>query len=471
MTPPPANPGGPRRDPLWLTLRSRGIWLPGSVLLAGMLTLFGVSYALEMREARTVEDDFKAAHLRWTEAAASLVQARLEGGRGGVAPRGSDGDPGRALEPALFQSLRSIEQSDMLRVFLKPPEGGWLDAHGMPARSAILAQSEPLGLHWHDLARTEAPALGLPERKAILSFASTLDPSGRPWIVAVAGTAYREHDRAQQARVRLVLAFLTRLVLMVLVAWWALRLRLRERAFGKELALRDQGRRKDQELSQANRAATVLAFASGVAHEVSTPLGVITARASQLIQRLKEDERGTRQAQAIQEEVQRIHKSLRRFLDLARGGGLSQEAIDPVTLAQGAVALVDHRFQSAGVGLVTEVPAGLPRLKGDANLLEHLLVNLLLNACDASAPGDRVVLRIEAEGERLALEVLDEGTGIPPQVLERIGEPFFTTKPQGKGTGMGLAIAREIAHMHHGSIQLEPRRPRGTRARAQLPKA
>jgi signal transduction histidine kinase len=121
------------------------------------------------------------------------------------------------------------------------------------------------------------------------------------------------------------------------------------------------------------------------------------------------------------------------------------------------------------VQLTLDAPADLPGMRGDFQLLQHLLVNLLLNACDASQRGDRVEVKAHAAEGRMLLEVADQGKGIPEALAERVLEPFFTTKPQGQGSGLGLAIAREIVRMHRGDIQIERLQPRGTRIRIALP--
>jgi signal transduction histidine kinase len=167
--------------------------------------------------------------------------------------------------------------------------------------------------------------------------------------------------------------------------------------------------------------------------------------------------------------VEHINRTIRRFLDLARGGTPRAEEYGVQDLARAAATMVEHRFQKAGVTLVQDVPSGLPAMRGDFQLLEHLLVNLLLNACDASSQGAKVEIRAHAEAGRLALEVQDQGKGIPAELAERVLEPFFTTKPQGQGSGLGLAIAREIAHMHRGELQIERIQPKGTRIRVELP--
>jgi signal transduction histidine kinase len=184
---------------------------------------------------------------------------------------------------------------------------------------------------------------------------------------------------------------------------------------------------------------------------------------------MQEDERNQRLAQTIQEEVEQINRTIRRFLELARGGSARAEEFGTGDLVRGASTMVEHRFQKAGVELCVDAPADLPTMRGDFQLLQHLLVNLLLNACDASQQGDRVQVSARAAEGRTLLEVADQGKGIPEALAERVLEPFFTTKPQGQGSGLGLAIAREIVRMHRGEISIERLQPRGTRIRIALP--
>ncbi len=436
----------------------RRLWLLGFLLVLGLCLVLGVNLFLRDREARVAQEDFRTLQLNWTAACASLLQSLLE-----------DVAPGATLPMERLSSLQVLEQPETLQILLRSPDRGWITARGgdfFPAPGRELPGSEG---SWHTLLREEALALGLPPRTTALSYATATDRRGRSWKVAVAGSAFRERERAQFARYRLLASYLAMGGFVLALGAWALRLQRRELRLGQELELREASRLKDQELSQANRAATVLTFASGVAHEISTPLGVIAGRAAQMALRTEGDARLARNAQAIQEEVQRIHRTLRRFLDLARGGPAVQEELHPGNLVGAAVALVAHRFLKAGVRLQVEVPPDLPILRGDGSLLEQLLVNLLLNACDASSPEEAVVILAGAVEGRTFFEVLDADCGIPQDHLERVGEPFFTTKPRGKGTGMGLAIAKEIVSMHHGTLALDPRQPRGTRARVELP--
>ncbi|MGE5182417.1 MAG: sensor histidine kinase, partial [Acidobacteriota bacterium] len=134
-----------------------------------------------------------------------------------------------------------------------------------------------------------------------------------------------------------------------------------------------------------------------------------------------------------------------------------------------AAELVAHRFARARVELAVAAGDELPAVRCEPLLFKHALVNLLLNACDASPAGATVHLDVRAEGGEVVFAVTDDGDGIAPADAARAIEPFFTTKPAGKGTGLGLAIAREIASSHRGSLAIAPRDPRGTRAQISVP--
>jgi signal transduction histidine kinase len=115
------------------------------------------------------------------------------------------------------------------------------------------------------------------------------------------------------------------------------------------------------------------------------------------------------------------------------------------------------------------VAADLPNVRCEPLLFKHALVNLLLNACDASPPGATVRAEVLAGEGELVFVVSDDGEGITPAAAAHAVEPFFTTKPAGQGTGLGLAIAREIASTHRGSLAVAPKSPRGTRASITVP--
>jgi two-component system, NtrC family, sensor kinase len=169
--------------------------------------------------------------------------------------------------------------------------------------------------------------------------------------------------------------------------------------------------------------------------------------------------------------VRRIDEVVRGLLGLARGDLPAGQRVAPGDAIDAAVALVEHRFAKAGVPLGRQIAAGLPPVTGDARLIEHALVNLLLNACDACRDGGDVIVRAEPAAGEVVFTVADTGSGISAADLSRVTEPLFTTKPSGQGTGLGLAIAREIASSHRGSLAVARGAQGGTVVTVRLPAA
>jgi signal transduction histidine kinase len=181
--------------------------------------------------------------------------------------------------------------------------------------------------------------------------------------------------------------------------------------------------------------------------------------------------------ESIIEQGSRIDRVIRGFLNLARGESPPLERVRPEVVSRAASELVEHRFESAGVRLTVTADADLPEVACDPRLLEQVVINLLLNACDACERGGHVELAVRADAERVAFVVTDDGAGIAAEAAERALEPFFTTKPAGQGTGLGLAIANEIVKHHGGELAIGPRHStrhdaradRGTIAVVELP--
>ena len=320
------------------------------------------------------------------------------------------------------------------------------------------------------LTRPMAATLGLPERTAIAGLAR-FDVDGARWGVVVASSARAVRDREMRGRARLLSSVLVAAGLVWVFGSLALRTQRKELELSRALALADAQRKADERLSRTGRVAMMGTLASGVAHEISTPLGVIAGRAEQLQPRVQDDERASKHVQAILEQTQRIGEVVRGFLDLARGEAPALRAVEPASIIDGAVKLVRHRFEQAHVALEADAAEGLPPLNADVRLLEHALVNLLLNACEACDRDGHVKLVAAREGSGVAFEVVDDGAGIDAEAAARAFEPFFTTKPVGKGTGLGLAITHEIVKAHHGTLSIAPHAPKGTRATMTLPAA
>jgi two-component system, NtrC family, sensor kinase len=367
----------------------------------------------------------------------------------------------------LLAGMAELERPDARLVLLRPPGGRTLraaDGRTVSCDPIVAAfDQETTSLR---LTPDQAVRLGLPRRTAIAGLAWVdAGPLGR-WGIAAVASARRQRDRERRGRWRLLVSVLMTGGTVLLFGGIALRRQRKALELERQLAVSELERTRDDTLERADRAATLGTFAMGIAHEISTPLAVIAGRAEQLATRVGEDERTSRAVNAILEQTAQIHEVIRAFLRLVRDDSPSTQPVDPAAIVRGATALVEHRFHQAGVALAVDGLGRMPSLHGDPRLLEHALVNLLLNACDACQRGGNVELSV-SNGRSIAFVVSDDGAGISPHDAARLTEPFFTTKPS--GTGLGLAIVNEIVKHHGGKLELMARVPRGTIARMELP--
>ena len=223
--------------------------------------------------------------------------------------------------------------------------------------------------------------------------------------------------------------------------------------------------------------ATIAALSSGIAHEISTPLGVISGRIEQLAAAVQGQERHERAIATISTQVNRIDQVMRGFLAFARGEAplLTHRAANDI--ARNAFKLVQYRFANARVTLEFQ-PCQNDELEiaCEPALFEQALIDILINALEASKSHQHVVLSVHYDQSTVAFVVLDEGSGISESVIARVTEPFFTTKTGEGGTGLGLAIAKEILIHHRGDITFELRHNAegrtqpGTRVVVKLPR-
>jgi len=197
---------------------------------------------------------------------------------------------------------------------------------------------------------------------------------------------------------------------------------------------------------------------AAVAHELSGPLGAILAFADDLLRSRPTPEQ--REALlVIRHQARRGRLLLRGLLDTLRGGPPSgrPERVSPRRLAERAAQVAAHECAAKGVAFEAIVEAALPDLLGSAPELEQVLDNLLRNAVQATPPGGRVSLGARVRGRLIEFDVVDSGPGIPPEALPHIFESFYTTKPPGEGTGLGLSVSQAIVRRHRGVLTAENR--------------
>jgi signal transduction histidine kinase len=376
-----------------------------------------------------------------------------------------------ALGPLLSEAHRVARPGESMLLLLPPGAASMMSASATPIDAPELISALTAGAGTARLDRRQAAAVGLPARTAVAGL-GVIDAGrlGR-WGIAVVTSARRERDREQRAALRVVLGVSLAGGLVFVFGAIALAKQRRELELARELEIAALTRQRDERLVRADRVAVMGTLATGVAHEISTPLAVIAGRAEQLLGKEPEDARTRRSLEVIRDQAARIAGVVRGFMDLARGDAPVLTAVAPAQIARGAVRLAEHRLIEHGVHLRTDVADGLSELHGDRRLLEHAVINLLLNAGAACERGGHVNLSVRADAEHVAFVVDDDGVGITPEAAARAMEPFFTTKPAGEGTGLGLAITHEIVKAHHGTLTIAPRPSGGTRAVITVPVA
>ena len=223
---------------------------------------------------------------------------------------------------------------------------------------------------------------------------------------------------------------------------------------------------------KAERLAAVTTLAAGAAHELGTPLGTIAVAASELERSLASALPSdlplfVEDARLIRAEVDRCREVLQRIV--SEGGEIAGEALVTASareIAEGAAASLE-RAGSERVLVEELIP--LPRILVPRRALERALRDVLRNALEASPMGASVLVRIEGSAGRVRITALDNGSGISPEALARVGEPFFSTKPPGRGLGLGLVLARTLCERLGGKLVVAARDEGGTAVTIELP--
>lgn len=248
------------------------------------------------------------------------------------------------------------------------------------------------------------------------------------------------------------------------------RLQRTHEALQSEVArLRRELEHKDRELERRRRLACLGELAAGVAHEVRNPLGAIQLYSGLLRHECEDDRAALRLIEKIEAGIRAIDGVVQDTLALApKNGKTARCAIREVIDSAYDVAL--RTLQERGVTLDVRPADPACTVNVDAAALERVLVNLIVNAAEASSPNTTIVLRVESERDgALAVLVSDQGAGLRANVLEKMFDPFFTTKQ--KGTGLGLTIAHRLIEAHGGTLAARNRAEGGAEFRIVLPAA
>lgn len=213
-----------------------------------------------------------------------------------------------------------------------------------------------------------------------------------------------------------------------------------------------------EQIKRADRLSAIGQLAASLAHEIRNPLAAIDGAANLIESPQTPDETRKGCIAVIHKEIQRLNRLLTNLLDFARPRKPEFQAVDPSRLIDSIINLTDHSAHQKGIKLRKEVPKSVPPFECDPEQMKQVILNLAINAVQAMTGPGEVVLSAQQLDSSVAISVRDEGPGIDQENMERIFNPFFTTKEA--GTGLGLSVVYQIVTQHSGIVKTE-RNPSG----------
>ncbi len=252
------------------------------------------------------------------------------------------------------------------------------------------------------------------------------------------------------------------------------------KSYSRLIAEQSEKLKLEQDLRRTERLASVGQLAAGLAHEIGTPLNIISGRAEHLMRRPRTPDEIRENLTIISSQSERIAGIVRQLLDFSRRQEPQFRAVDIAALLARVKTLFEHQLKHRGLRVETSYPPDLQPILADPELLQQVFINLYTNAIQAAKPDGSITIDIEElannavrfangadQGLRIRFE--DSGGGIAPEHLGRIFDPFFTTKDIGEGSGLGLSVAFGIIKEHSGEIKVESELGRYTRFIIDLP--
>jgi two-component system NtrC family sensor kinase len=241
---------------------------------------------------------------------------------------------------------------------------------------------------------------------------------------------------------------------------------------------RDKKQRVESEIKllQSEKQASIGKLAGGVAHEINNPLTGIFTFTHMLLRRKDIPEDLRPDLETIAQETERVRKIVKGLLDFSRQTELDREPTDVNRLIRHTMSLIENQALIKGVSLNFEQGEGLPMITLDRNQMQSVLLNIIINALDATDPGGSITVTSgigvsTSKPGQNGIEILctDTGCGIPPENLNKLFDPFFTTKDVGHGTGLGLSVSYGIVERHGGTIWVQSKVGKGTTFKVWLP--
>lgn len=211
----------------------------------------------------------------------------------------------------------------------------------------------------------------------------------------------------------------------------------------------------EKQMMETEKLAALGQLSAGVAHEINNPLGGMKLCFNNLIGTPMNERTREQHIAVINTGFDRIHSIVRHLLDFSKNTPLSVAPASINTLVENVLNLSGYTISQKGIEVVKELSGNMPRIVADANKLEQVFLNLLINAVQAMDGSGELRIRTWPDKGMCKVSVSDTGKGIPCDIITRIFDPFFTTKEVGEGTGLGLTVSKAIIEQHKGSIDVE----------------
>jgi len=239
-----------------------------------------------------------------------------------------------------------------------------------------------------------------------------------------------------------------------------------------------------EQLVQAAKLAIMGELAASIAHELNNPLATVSLRLEQVLSDFAEEDAHRRSLEVVDAEVDRMARLVGRLLEFSSRGGQQASLLELGSEIAGSLEVVQAYLRSRSVNAVLDLGPGPLTVRADRSQLRQVLVCVFTNAADAMSDGGNLSVRVAVEDQSqegmvsgdtrssrraIVIDITDTGTGIAPDILPHVLEPFFTTKPEGQRTGLGLAICRRVVHEHNGTLDITSEVGQGTRVRITLP--
>ena len=230
-----------------------------------------------------------------------------------------------------------------------------------------------------------------------------------------------------------------------------------------------QRERMEEQMSQTEKLTSLGLLAAGIAHEVNTPLAVISNYIQMLAKQMPEGDARHTIIEKIVKQTFRASEIVNNLLNFSRTGSGEITDVDVNRVVEETLSLVAHPLKTSQIQVVKQLGEAIPPVRGSANKLQQVFLNLFLNARDAMPLGGMLEVRTGAHNGSVEVEVSDTGNGIPREHIHKIFDPFFTTKPGGRGTGLGLSVSYGIIKEHAGKIDVRSTPGRGTSFHVEFP--